>query len=324
MNTKNKHNILYAAILIFAFLLPVIFQNFYYQMLFIQTLINIVVVIGLNFITGLTGQMNLGTAGIFSLGAYSSALLVTKLGVSPWWGFLLSIIVGILVGLALGYPSLRVKGVYLSLTTIGFSEIVRLVLTNWSDFTGGTLGVRNIPPFKVFGFAFDSYLRIYYLYLVIVLLYIVIAYRIVSSKWGRALKSIRDNSEASEACGLNVAHLKLMAFILATIYGASAGSLYTHAMGYIVPSTFSQDFSVNYIIMMVIGGIGTVHGGIIGACIVTLLPEFLRLAQEYYWIIFSVIALIFVMARPYGIVSLFSSKENTAVKFSPRTKRVRK
>ena len=296
------------AAFIVALILPVFLTNNYQMNLLIQVLINSILVIGLNFITGLTGQMNLGTAGIFAIGAYTSSLVSMKLSTSPWIGLLCAIVMGFLIGAGLGYPSLRVRGVYLSLTTIGFSEIVRILITNLSNVTGGALGISNIPPFTAFGFAFDSNRSVYYLYLAIMLLLTVIAYRIVHSKWGRAFKSIKDNPDAVEAVGLDISSLKIMAFTFAAVYGCIAGSLYAHYIAFINPSAYNLEFSINYVVMLIIGGIGSVPGSIVGAALITLVPEFLRFMENYYWLVFSIITLLFVIFLPNGIISLFTGK----------------
>ena len=200
-------------------LIPIVDKNTYHHIVLCQTLVNIVVVTGLNFITGLTGQMNMGTAGIMALGAYSAALCSAKFHMPVVVGFIVAIVMGILIGKGLGYPSLRLKGVYLSLTTIGFSEITRLILTNWVGLTGGTMGVQNIPWINLFGIELNTSFRIYYFYLAIVIVITIMAYRIVHSKWGRVFKAIRDNVEAVEASGINIAEMKILAFTLATILG---------------------------------------------------------------------------------------------------------
>ena len=287
---KNKSAMIIAlAAIALAAVLPMFITNNYHLNLMIQVLINIIIVVGLNFITGLTGQMNLGTAGIFSMGAYTSSLLATKLG--------------------LGYPSLRVSGVYLALTTIGFSEIVRILMTNLTGLTGGALGVTGIPTFSIFGFKFQSNKEIYYLYLVIAVLLIFNAYRIVNSKWGRSFLAVKDNPDAVEAGGVNIANIKIMAFTLAAIYATIAGSLYSHYVGFINPSAYNLEFSINYVVMLVIGGIGSVPGNVLGAILVTLVPEFLRFMENYYWLVFSIITLLFVIFLPNGIVSLFRVKK---------------
>lgn len=302
-NNKKAFAVALAAI-VFAAILPLFISNNYHLNLMIQVLINIIIVVGLNFITGLTGQMNLGTAGIFSMGAYTSSLLATKLGLNPWLCLIAAIGMGILIGIGLGYPSLRVSGVYLALTTIGFSEIVRILMTNLTGLTGGALGVTGIPSFSVFGYQLRSNKDFYYMYLVIAVVLIFTAYRIVNSKWGRSFLAVKDNPDAVEAGGVNIATIKILAFTLAAIYATVAGSLYSHYIGFINPSAYNLEFSINYVVMLVIGGIGSVPGNVLGAIVVTLVPEFLRFMENYYWLVFSIITLLFVIFLPNGIVSI--------------------
>lgn len=299
MKTKKKIGI--ALCVCAAILLPLaLSNNDYYLSLFGQTLINIIIVCGLNFVTGLTRNMNLGTAGIVALGAYASALLYTKLGVSPWIGILCALLVGFIIGLVLGYPSLRIRGVYLSLTTIAFGEIVRLVLNNTTNFTGGAQGVRDLPGYSIFGLKISKGVPVYYLLLVFALVIIWISTRIVNSKWGRAFKSISDNPDAAESLGINIAKLKLTAFTLAAMYAALGGALYAHLMGYINPATFNFDMSIKFVIMMMVGGIGLIRGNIIGAIIVTLLPEALRFLGDYYQLVFYIVAFLGAVFLPEG------------------------
>ena len=227
---KNKKRVILISIgaILLAVILPLFISNNYHLNLMIQVIINVIIVVGLNFITGLTGQMNLGTAGIFAMGAYTSSLLATKLGINPWICFIAAIIMGVVIGVGLGYPSLRVSGVYLALTTIGFSEIVRILMTNLTDITGGALGVTGIPAFSILGHKFQTNKEIYYLYLVIAIFLIYNAYRIVNSKWGRAFLAVKDNPDAVEAGGINIATIKIMAFTLTAVYTTIAGSLYSH------------------------------------------------------------------------------------------------
>ncbi len=308
--SKTILMIIAAVILLF---LPDLISNSYLQLLINQTLINAIVVMGLNYITGMTGQMNMGTGGIYAIGAYGMALLTTKTGASPWLGLMLAVILGILIGRGLGYPSLRISGIYLALTTIGFAEVIRLLLTNLTDFTGGAIGVQGIPRFSLFGIPIKTDVEYYYLLLVITALLAVTAKRIVSSKWGRVFQSIKDNPDAAEACGVNIAQIKILAFTLAAIYGCIGGALYSCLMGYISSNTFNQDLSINYLVMMMIGGIGSVGGNILGAALVTILPEMLRFLENYYWLIFSIVMLLFAIFMPYGLISI-PSKVGALVK----------
>ena len=299
---NQKAAVIAIGAVVLAAILPFFISNNYHLNLMIQVLINIVVVVGLNFITGLTGQMSLGTAGIFSLGA---SLLATKAGVNPWICLIAAIGMGILIGICLGYPSLRISGVYLSLTTIGFSEIVRILMTNMTELTGGALGVTGIPAFSIFGFQLRTNKQFYYVYLIIAVILIFNAYRLVHSKWGRAFLAVKDNPDAVEAGGVNIAKIKILAFTMASVYAAIAGSLYAHYIGFINPSAYNVEFSINYVVMLVIGGIGSVPGNVLGAILVTLVPEFLRFMENYYWLVFSIITLLFVIFLPNGMISIF-------------------
>ena len=321
---KNTKIILLAIFCVAVLLLPAFDNNTYHHVVMNQALVNIVVVMGLNFITGLTGQMNLGTAGIMALGAYAAALTTTKLGLSSWAGFVVSIAVGCLIGVGLGYPSLRLKGVYLALTTIGFSEITRLVLTNWVTLTGGTMGIREIPYINIFGYDLNTSRKVFYLYFFIVLVLGFTANRIVKSKFGRVFKAIRDNADAVESCGINIASLKIQAFTLCTIYGCLGGSMYTYLIGYINPTAFTMDLSANYLVMMMFGGIGSVAGNIIGAAAITILPEILRFMSTYYWLVFSIITLLFAIFLPNGVVSLFTGNKPLGMFWTTRKEKVRR
>lgn len=289
--------------LLVALLLPQVVTNTYYVTMFCLALIYIIIAFGLNFITGMTGQMNLGTAGIYCLGAYTSALLATKAGISPWLALFAVIGVGFLVGVGLGYPSLRLEGVYLSLTTIAFGEVVRLLVNNMTNFTGGAQGVRNIPPYSIFGYEIVSKTQNYYFILAFVIVFAVISYRIMNSKWGRAFIAIRDNIEAVETCGINTATIKIIAFTLAAIYGCVAGALYAHYSTYINASTFTLNLSVSFVVMIMVGGIGSMWGCVLGAIIVSMLPEFLRFLGEYYQITYSTVILLCAVFLPGGIIN---------------------
>ena len=311
---NRRQNIIFLLILFaLAAAAPLIVTDSYNRGVFTIILINSITVLGLNFITGLTGQMNLGTAGIMAIGAYTSALLSVKAGVSPWLTLIVSMVMGLAIGLGLGYPSLRVQGVYLALTTIGFSEVVRMLLSNF-QWTNGIRGVNGIPNLNLPGLDGGDPLIRYYIYLALVVIAVTIAFRITNSKYGRPFKAIRDNYEAVQACGVNIATPKIMAFTLAAVYGCIAGSLYALHMGFISPSVYTFDYSTTFVVMMILGGIGSVPGCVLGAIICTILPEKLRFLGNWYWIVFSIIILLMILFRPYGLISLLGGKKNGAEK----------
>jgi len=278
-------------------------SNDYIQSVMGLILYNCILVLGLNFITGLTGQMNLATAGMAAMGAYTYGILTTAGGWNPWVALFAMLSVGLALGLGLGYPSLRLKGFYLALTTIGFSEIIRLLATNL-QITGGVIGLNHIERLSTFFFVPVRMTDYFYILLFFTIFATLFAWKIVNSKFGRAFKAIRDNPEAAEASGINVARLKIQAFTLAAIYAAVAGALYAGYMVYINPTAFTVLHSQNYVAMLMIGGIGTVPGNIIGAFIVTALPEMLRGFQDYYWIMFCTVCLVMAIFVPDGLYPL--------------------
>lgn len=280
-------------------------SNTYVQSVMNMVLYNIVIVLGLNFITGLTGQMNLASAGMVALGAYTYGILTTSYGWQPWVALFALFAVALAMGLGLGIPSLRLKGFFLSLTTIGFSEVVRLLASNLPELTGGTMGFSNIVRLPFFMDLSDknSY---FYLNLIFTVILVAVALIIVNSKWGRAFKAIRDNAEAAEAGGINVSRLKIQAFTLASIYAVIAGCMYAGYNTYLNPSGFTVQYSQNYVAMLMIGGLGSVPGNLLGATLVTVLPEFLRDFGDYYWIVFSTICLVMAILLPDGLWSLIT------------------
>lgn len=306
MNTRKKWIAGSIAGMVLIAILVVLFSqsNTYVQSVLNMLLYNMVLVLGLNYITGLTGQMNLGTAGMLAFGAYTYGILTTTMGWMPWIALFALLAVGLAIGRGLGYPSLRLKGFYLSLTTIGFSEIVRLLVSNLDGLTGGTMGFYNVVRLPFF-YDIAEKNSVFYLNLAIMVVMALIAFRLVYSKWGRALKAIRDNVEAAEAGGINISKLKIQAFTLASVYAVVAGCMYAMYNTNLNPSGFTLNYSQNYVAMLMIGGIGSVPGNLIGASIVTILPEALRQFDDYYWIMFSTVCIVMAILVPEGLWPLF-------------------
>ena len=294
----------WSVLIVIGALVPMFVKNDYYLTVMCQVLVNIVAAIGLNFICGLTGQPMLGMAGVMALGAYVSGILTTTFNMNPWLALVFSMLMGVLLGQILGWPSLRIRGIYLALTTIGFSEIIKLVLNNLS-ITGGAMGLRQIPSLSLAGFAFDSTRSYYYLYMVIVIILMALSLKLINSRWGRAFLACRDNESAVESCGINIVATKLTAFTLCTVYGCIAGSLYAHLMRYINPMTYTFDLSAKFLMMIMLGGLGSSYGLVFGAFIVTALPEMIRFLGDYYWLTFTGLVLLLAIFCPMGVPSLF-------------------
>ena len=321
MKKKTTIILIISAVVLAAYIAVFMVSNSYVQSVMNILLYNIVLVLGLNFITGLTGQMNMATAGMMALGAYSFAIADTSFGINPWVTFLGVLALGLAIGRALGYPSLRLQGFFLSLTTIGFNEVVRITVNNLVYITGGATGFNNIVRLPWF-FEFTSRNQYFYLNIIFTVIMIAIAVVVVNSKWGRAYKAVRDNWEAAEATGINISKLKIQAFTMAAIYSVVAGVMYAGYAQYLNPTAFATSYSQNYVAMLMIGGIGSVPGNILGAFLVTVLPEVLRTFQNYYWVMFCSVCLLMAIFVPDGLWSLIKKGQKSITKLQKKNKEV--
>lgn len=288
------------------YVLPLVVRGQYWGRLFNQAIINMMVVLGLNLLSGYLGLLNVGAVGMVAMGAYTSALLATRMGVPMLLGMMLSVITGVIIGVALGGPCLRLKGIYLVLMTQAFAEIVRTMLINLEPITNGAIGVKSIPAFSLFGFDLNTTMQQYVFFLTILIVAVLAVWRITHSKWGRVFLAIKDNDESVATCGINVTSVKIKAFIIAAILACVAGSMYAGMAGYICPNDFSGDLGTRYILMMMVGGWSNVFGSLLGAVLVTILPEILKILGDYYWAVFYMIVFIMAIIMPGGLVSLFT------------------
>ena len=292
-------------ILVTAFLLfPLVMTNAYYMHLTYLILIYAIAASGLNVVTGYAGQLSLGHAAFFALGAYSSALLTLELHWSFPAAVLASAAVASMFGGLLGLPSLRLRGPYLALVTAGFGEIIRITINNWEDLTQGSRGIQSIPPPSLFGSTLSSPLARYYLLAFVLLISIGAIYRLRYSHLGRAWIAIRDNEPAAGSAGINTLAYKVLAFAVSAFFSGMAGSLYAHYLGYISPDTFTFAESVLFLSMVVVGGKGTVWGPIIGAAALTLVPDFLSFLEGFKMVFHGLLLVAAMMFLPGGLASL--------------------
>ncbi|HLE10903.1 MAG: ABC transporter [Bdellovibrionales bacterium RIFOXYD12_FULL_39_22] len=290
--------------------------NAYIQLTIIYVCVNMILAMSLNLVSGYTGQFSLGHAGFMAIGAYVSAFLAFHFTIFPEsLNFLNFIIFGLIAGMVSGFagwlvgtPSLRLKGDYLAIVTLGFGEIIRVVLLNLET-VGGARGYYGIPGFVNYTFAgitlsrFVSGFGVSAFWLVITFFLI---YRLVYSSHGRVLISVKEDEVASEAMGINVTRMKVWAFVISSFLAGIAGSLFAHYTNYLNPSTFSFNQSVNVVIMVVLGGMGSLTGSIVAAIIVTLLPELLRPLQEITgvdlrMVIYSFSLILLMILKPNGL-----------------------
>jgi branched-chain amino acid transport system permease protein len=296
---------LLAACGIAALAVPAIAQDGYIIQLLNIAILNAIVVIGLNFVTGWTGQINFGQAAFYGLGAYTTAI-ASKAGL-PWITTpFLSALVVMAASLMLGLPTMRLRTYYLAMTTIGFGEIVRLIIVHWEPVTGGTSGLRAIPGISIFGFAPQGQVQHYYLLIAILALAALIATRIRHSVLGRAMIATKDSEIAAEQSGVDTVRTKLLAFMIGAVYAGLAGCLYASSIRFISPDSFSGTQAILLMTMLIVGGMGSIVGCVIGAVALTILPEALRFLGQWYLVLYGLGVIAVIVLAPGGLASLAS------------------
>lgn len=304
----------------YALALPYTGVKAYYLHIAILSLIHVILALGLNVIAGYAGQLSLAQAAFFGIGSYTTALLMMEAKLSFWLAAPAGIILAGLVGVAFGLPSLRLKGPYFVISTLGFGEIVRLIFLNWESVTRGPNGLPGIPapdPISL-GFVtltFDTKLGAYYLTLVALLAVLVLYYNMVHSRIGRALRAIHNDQLAAEVMGINLTFYKVFAFASGAMLSGLAGALYTGYIRFISPDTFTIGEATNILIMMVLGGMGTIIGPIIGAVGITYLLETMRFFADYRFVIYGLLMFFIILYMPNGLAGLFTA---LAERFAPR------
>ena len=266
-------------------------------------LISLIVVVGLNYITGYCGQINFGQAAFWGIGAYVTALS-TMNGVSFWLALPLAAIATGLCSLLLGIPTLKLRAYYLAMATIGFGEIVQLVLIHWEPVTGGTSGLRGVPGVSIGGHLISGNLEQYYFLLAWCALALGLALRVRASKLGRAMIALRDSEIAAEVAGVDTVRIKMLAFAMSSMYAGVAGGLYVSYVNYVSPDLFSNAQAVLFFTMLVVGGTGSAVGAVLGTALLTALPEALRFLKEWYLVLYGVGVILIIIFIPEGLASL--------------------
>ncbi len=285
--------------------LPVL-GSIYQISILISALIYVMLALGLNIVVGLAGQLVLGYAAFYAIGAYTYALLTTYFGFGFWICLPIGGIMTILFGLALGFPVLRLRGDYLAIVTLGFGEIVRLILLNWVGVTGGSHGISNIPKPGLFGMELSlqsNTIYLYYLCLAAVIVTIITISRLKNSRVGLALQALREDEIASEAMGINLTRVKLMAFALSSAWAGFAGVFFAAKTSFVNPASFTFMESAMMLSMVVLGGMGSITGVTLGALILILVPEYLRAFADYRMLLFGATMVIMMIFRPQGLIT---------------------
>jgi branched-chain amino acid transport system permease protein len=263
--------------------------------------------IGLSLLMGYAGQISLAQAAFFGIGAYTSGILTTKFGVNPWAAIPAGMFLCGVVAWLVGIPSLRLRGHYLAMATLGFGVIVNIVLSEEINWTGGPSGMTDIPALRIAGYKIDSEMAWYYLVWGLVFCALIFCFHILHSRVGRALRAIHEEEKAAESMGVPTANYKVRVFVLGAMLAAVAGSLYTHYVGCINPSSFNLMWSMRFMLMVMVGGMYSLWGAVVGTILMTFIGnEWLQVFAEFEILIYGSILLFVALFLPEGIISLFN------------------
>ena len=284
-------------------ILPPFFLSQYWLHVMIISLFYVMMASSWNLIAGYTGQISFAHAAFSGVGAYVSGMLAVNLGVSPWLGILIGSAVAALLGLGLGYLCIRMGGIYLSLTTLGFSEILRIIITNEDKWTRGTMGLQ-VPGF----FAEYSKASNYYLFLIVAILFLLLIYRIIHSEMGLSFRAVLNDELAASSSGINTIRVRVLAFTVSSAMAGMAGGLYGHYLMLITPDIPSLGQMFLVLAMAVIGGMGSFVGPILGSFALEILSEYIRIYGEYHVLLFGLVALGVARFAPEGMMGILNRR----------------
>jgi branched-chain amino acid transport system permease protein len=302
--TKEKREIIIFLIFALAVLItPLFLQGSYLLNVLVFIGINTMLAVALNLLLGYAGQISLGHAAFFGLGAYISGIVTTRFGLDPWFALIIAATINGVLAFIIGFPILKLKGHYLAMATLGFGIIMFIIFNETVDLTGGPSGLSGIPNIHISSFVFDNDWRNYYLIWAFTLVVMLLSINLSQSRIGRALRAISDSEVAARVMGVNARVLKVQVFTVSAVISAIAGSLYAHTMTFISPTSFGFNFSVELVTMVIIGGLGSIYGSFLGAAILTMLPEWLRVLHDFDIIVYGLLLIIMTMYMPGGLIS---------------------
>jgi branched-chain amino acid transport system permease protein len=281
--------------------LPQVIESTFYLRIAVLVFIFSLAVLGLNLLMGFAGQVSLGHAGFFGIGAYAVAVLPTHFGVPSWLALIAGVAISGLLAFVIGRPILKLKGHYLAVATLGFGILISMVFTNEARFTGGPDGMA-VPRLVLFGFVARGSVTWYWISGVTLVVAVLLAINLVDSPTGRALRAIHDSEMASRVLGIDVARYKLVAFVLSAIYAALAGAYLALFDGLVTPATAGFLRSIEFVTMAVLGGLGSILGSIVGAALLTLLPQAFTMFHDYEHIALGLTMIVFMIFLRSGIV----------------------
>ncbi len=283
------------------FALPLGMGNNYYLMALNIAALNVMIVIGLNLLMGYAGQISLGHAAFFGLGAYFSAVLTTTYGFPAWPTILGAMVVTAGIACIIGIPTLKLQGHYLVMATLGFNVIVYIIMIQLGSVTGGPSGFAGIPGLRIGSFAFESDRKIYYLFWAISIGILSLSLNLIHSRVGRAMAALSHNEIAARCTGIDTETIKIKIFVISAAMASLAGSLYAHYISFISPGSFSIFFSLQTVTMVLVGGMGSLWGSVFGAILMSLLPEILHGVKEYNVLVYGFILMVVLIFFPEGL-----------------------
>lgn len=292
--------ILLGIVLAFAIVFPLVTGRYAHDVS-ISVLIYICLGLGLNIVVGLAGLLDLGYIAFYGVGAYTYALMSLHFGLSFWLCLPIAGVTAAVAGCIIGYPTLRMRGDYLAIVTLGFGEIVRLILNNWMGLTNGPNGIMGILRPEIFGFQLNKLWMLYYVILGIAVFTILAVYRLNFSRIGRAWEAIREDETAAELMGVNTFLLKLLAYAMGATFAGFAGAFFAARMRFVGPESFSFLESAMVLAMVVLGGMGSIPGVILGVLALVALPEVFREFELYRMLVFGGVMTLMMLIRPAGI-----------------------
>lgn len=288
-------------------ILPLVVTSSYAMGILCRILMYTVLAGSLNVINGYSGQFNIGHAGYYLIGSYSEAILATRLGISFWIALPLAGVITALFGFLVAQPTLKLKGIYLAIVTLGFSEIIRLVALNWEWLTGGPIGIKGIPVPVFFGIKISRANEYFYIFLVIAIIFVFLTNRVIHSRIGRAWISIREDELAAKSLGVEASRYKATNFMYGAFWAGIAGGAFAPYFKFIDSTMFTLDEGFNILSMVIIGGQGTLIGPLVGATLVNFLTEVLRPIQQYRLVAYAVLIIAMMWLRPQGLIGASNS-----------------
>lgn len=305
----TKTNLIILIVLLCACLFPVISSNDYFKRVMTVSFIYILLASSLNLLTGYLGLFSLGHAAFYCIGAYTAGLLVTRLGVPFWVCLVCSGVMAAFIGFLVGLATLRLSDIFLAFTTLGLSEVIRITILNAARFTGGAMGITGIPAPSIFGKSFNMTMY-YYTALILVVFFIIILYHFVHSNSGRTLMSIREDEQAAKSLGIDTFRYKLITMVVSCFIAGVAGCFYAFFSRFVSADAFNINESINIISMVVIGGMGTCIGPVLGAVALVIIPEVFRFLSEYRQMIYGLALICAIVFAPKGIAGIRFHKKN--------------